>query len=40
MFLDNNKIKKTIKINIPSIQKQLRDISNKFYKGYYKNLIF
>ena len=40
MFLNNDKIKKTIKKNIPSIQKQLRDISNKFKKGYYKNFKF
>jgi len=40
MYLNNAKLKRTIKKRIPSIQNQLIDIRNKYYKGYYNKLIF
>lgn len=40
MYLNNSKIKKTIKKTIPSITKQLIEIRRKFKKKHYNNCIF
>ena len=39
MYLNNRKIKKFLKIKIPSIQDQLKDIKKRYVQKYYKNFI-
>ena len=39
MYLNNKKLKKILKIKIPSIQDQLKDIKKKYIQKYYKNFI-
>ena len=39
MYLNNKKLKKILKIKIPSIQNQLKDIKKKYIQKYYKNFI-
>jgi dTDP-4-dehydrorhamnose reductase len=39
MCLSNTKLKKIIRINIPSINLQLKEIFNNFKKNYYKRIL-